>query len=185
MKQLSDIRQRALEWFHGLSGREKSLVAAALILLVVLPGYSLGEYLVSRFQQEGARLAQLEDDAARLPDLLERYQKLQNQKRVIERRFEGAPSNAAIRSHLEKLAQSKADITSRINFQETGESPFGGKFMRKSLKVRFDRITTRQLAAFLEALANDPRPTILSRLEISARGGYLRFSAEISSIAPK
>jgi general secretion pathway protein M len=154
------------EWYEGLAERERKLVLAFLVLLVVflvlLVPYGSSAMLASRREHnESLRNAIRVVQGAR-GSLDENKEK----RAAIDRRYDNtAPAlagfieNAARKSGLE-IPES----------QDRADAPQGKKFVERSTVVRLRKVSMLPLVKMLEGLENSNHPIVISRLNIRSRG---------------
>ena len=154
------------EWYDGLADRERKLVLAFLVVLVVflvlLVPYGSSAMLASRHEHN----ADLRNAIRVVQGARGRLDEIKDKRAAVDKRYDNAApalagfiENAARKSGLEiPESQDRADV------------PQGKKFIERSTVVRLRKVSMLPLVNMLEGLENSKHPIVISRLNIRRRG---------------
>ncbi|MCB0354378.1 MAG: hypothetical protein KDD64_12665, partial [Bdellovibrionales bacterium] len=85
--QLHSLKEKGLEKYARLSGREKSLLVLALLLAIVLPSFVAIKAAIVAFREQSSQLHQASEDVEGVVRMLSAYQRLRVKKDALEKRL--------------------------------------------------------------------------------------------------
>lgn len=171
-------------YLSKLTTRERLLIslagfAAASIGVIQVFGAVSEEFAI----QERA-LARAKSEQQEVLEKLARYSQLKVRREAVEERFKEVEIKEGVRSQIENLMRTKANVTGGYTIKDGPVSEFGGNYELAPFSVRFTVQSLPGLVAFLEELVHGPRPLVLSELDLKRprTGERIDVSLEVSSI---
>ena len=181
---LKGIR-RLRDEYTKLSARERALTLGAIgaiVFLIVWQGY---EKVSDVFRLQNTAISIAEQDLAEVRERLTRYTLLQQRRSSIEEQFKEVEIKEGVRSHLESVLRTKANVSQgAYTIKDLPPIEFGGSYEQAPFAVKFTIGSVQGLIDFLKELAQGPKPLMLTGLEIKREpiGDKLRVSVDVSSI---
>jgi len=183
---LKDYLTRGQTLWAGLSQREKVGIAASVVVLLLMAlNFGLYEPISRAFDRQSRQLAALERDWSQVNQNLDQYVKLQQRLRAVQEEYRKAEFKDGVRSHLERILQSKLSLQAgRYQIRPNPVRKLGGSYALTPFTLKFDTQNFSGLVALLEELTQGPQALILSKLEItkSRRGDQLAVTIDIGNI---
>lgn len=178
---LRNRQQKGKIWFRERSPSEKRLILAAIGIALTMGVYTLFEFGVTQFREQGERLDEVQKSIKSLSPLISQLHRLEEQKLSSLERFSKAVQQDTVWGHLDALLRKNGRDKLDGKLQRMGDTnkSLGDSFIRHPFKVTFQRISQEDLADFLKRLSSDEkRPAVISKISITSRGSSL--NAEIS-----
>lgn len=187
LSSLNNLGELAKRYITGLSARERVLLIAAIIVVVVLAISSIVPAISQAFSKQSADIEAFNKQMSLVVESLGRYSKLEARRKEIEDAYREVEISEGILTYLEQLIKSKAGIEQGHSINPRETRPFGNKFEQASVTVKFTIVDLKRLVQFLEELVHGSKPFILGRLEIKRRpaGDSLEVELDVSSIREK
>lgn len=185
--QLHSLKEKGLEKYARLSGREKSLLVLALLLAIVLPSFVAIKAAIVAFREQSSQLHQASEDVEGVVRMLSAYQRLRVKKDALEKRLAANTSPVPIRSYLETIARDKVGLKNTPIISEVGSDQFDSRYLNTTVRITFDVSSPEQLVKFLREIEEGDQALIISEIELNRgrRRKPLEVKIKVHSITQK
>jgi len=169
-----------------MSSREKSLIAAGVVIILGFVIYAVYEPIQKAFSAQGARFEETIHTMDNVSIALARYAKLRARRQTIEDLYKEVEISEGVRSLLANIVESKAGIPAgQYDIDGRDAREFGTGYEQTPFRLRFIITDYKRLVSFLNEIVNGPKPLILTGLDIKKRqtaDGSLEVELDVSSI---
>jgi len=165
MERLRKLRADLEAWLGTLSQRERLMVAAAALAVVLftvwLGAYKIGSALSAR----EASIEQKTKVLSQVGKLAESYRRRQAERQALEARLKGAP--VQLMSH---ISQTGATLGIQVNdLRPTGAPAEEGNLREESVEVNLVRIELQRVAMLVQSLERGAGVVKVRRIRITTR----------------
>ncbi len=178
------LKRRLREELTKLSGRERGLIAGAIVAILFLVVWQSYEKVRSVFKNQSLKIEAARQDLGDIRERFQRFSALHAKRKAIEEQYKEVEIKDGVRSHLEELLKSKAGVSSGYNIRELTAVEFGGNYEQAPFSLKFTVGSLEGLVDFLKELVQGAHPLVVTELEIKREpiGDKLKVSVDVSSI---
>jgi general secretion pathway protein M len=165
MEKLRRLRADVEAWLGTLSARERVMVAAAALAVVVFSIWLVAHQIGLGISAREARIEQKTKVLSQIGKLAEGYRRRQAERQAIEARLKGAP--VQLMSH---ISQAGATLGIEVNDLRPTGAPVETEGLREeSVEVNLARIELQRLALLLQSLERGAGVVKVRRIRVSTR----------------
>ena len=165
MDQWKELRAKLEAWTAGLSPRERVMVSAAGVAIVLFVVFMTGSALQKGVRAREARIEEKSRVLGQIGTLSAGYRTVQAERQALEARLRGPP--VALMSH---VSQTGTALGIEVgDLRPTGAPSEAEGVVEESVEVNLPRIDLPHLARLLEGLERSPALVKVRRLRVSTR----------------
>lgn len=165
MERLRRLRADAEAWLGKLSARERVMVTAASLAVVLFVVWLVAHRIGAGIAAREARIEQKTKVLAQVGKLAEGYRRRQAERQAVEARLKGAP--VQLMSH---ISQTGATLGIEVNDLRPIGAPTEADGLREeSVEVNIARIELQRLATLLQSLERGAGVVKVRRIRLSTR----------------
>lgn len=168
---LASLKSQLNQLYAKLSGREKGLIGAAILVIALIVFYLTVGKVYAVFLEQKLAMADIESDVTGLKYRLESYINLKQRREGIEDQYKAITFPEGERTYLVNLIKSKVGADPQ-SLEKRDEEKFGGNYMQLPFGIKFNTTNLPGLIDFLKELVEGAKPFIISRLELNRRKGF-------------
>jgi hypothetical protein len=176
-------KDKIIDWYKGLSIREKVLILGGLTALSpIFLNELIFKPVSGVISSQSAQLEQLKADFKTVPHILDRYKKVSTKKEEIEKEFQQVEIKEGEQTLLENILSGKVEPGFDINPGQVRS--FGGSYVQSPFTVRFSISSLSALIDLLTEISTGAKRMLLTSLSVSKdpSGDKLRVEITVNSI---
>jgi type II secretory pathway component PulM len=155
-------------WWRERTDRERVVLAAGVVIVLALAAYAFGiEPLLERSARLDRRIAQRQEDLARVAKLSAEYRTAADRVAAVDRRV-APPGAFALLSFLEETASTQ-QMRNRLASIRPQPAQTLAPYREVTAEVKLEAITLPQLVAYLESLNQAPHRLRVKSLRLKTR----------------
>jgi general secretion pathway protein M len=160
------LRADAEAWIGKLSPRERLMVTAAALSVVIFAVWLVSSAIGSAISAREARIEQKTKVLSQVGKLAEAYRRREAERKTLETKLRGSP--VALMSH---ISQTGASLGIAVNDLRPTNAPGESEGLREeSVEVNLARIDLSRLAALLQSLERGAGVVKVRRIRVTTRG---------------
>ena len=181
---LTTFRRRINDEIRKFSLRERVLCAMAAIVVTALFVSQSFKFVRERFDTQATEVETVQRSIEDVTAGLSRFSLLTARKAEIEAQYKQVEMSEGVRSFLENMLRTKAEVSSGYTIKDLPTTAFGGNYELAPFSIRFSTTSLQGVINFLNEIVHGPRPLILTDIELrkSRQGDKLDVSLGINSI---
>ncbi len=166
----NEIRERISIYWRGLNRRERYLVIAAAVVMVIFLGAQLVvRPLVGKRELLNRQLAEKQEVYRQMVALAQEYQVVVRQNRGNRSALKNRPPTFTLFSFLDQLA-GEAGVKSHITYMKPSTTDAAsGEYRLSQVEMKLDAVGLERLASFLYRIEMSGNAVFVKRLSISRR----------------
>ncbi len=180
----SAIKKQLGDYYKKLSGREKVIIAVAILMILISIIYPLQQEIRSAFSAQDRTWSELEDESKKVAASLARYAKLKNRQAAIELSYKEVEIKEGALSYLENLVRNKAGIASGFTIRDRPPREFAGSYEQTPFTIKFVITDYPRLIEFLKEITHGQHPMLLAGINVKKRpaGDALEVEIDVSGV---
>jgi general secretion pathway protein M len=165
MEAWNRLKADAEAWVGKLSPRERLMVTAAALAVVVFTVWLVSAAIGGAISAREARIEQKTKVLSQVGKLAEGYRRREAERKALEAKLRGSP--VALMSH---ISQTGASLGIAVNDLRPSNAPGESEGLREeSVEVNLARIELTKLAALLQSLERGAGVVKIRRIRLSTR----------------